>query len=884
MSKNSDIIIPVEVGGVTFKNPFYVASGPTTKSVRQLQRIEETGWAGASIKLTIDPAPYINRKPRYAMFNDRNALAFTTEKRLTFTEGLKLVEDAKKVLTDLLLFANITYAGDEGVAGWVNMAKKFEEVGVDIIELNMCCPNMSYNLELTAGSDCASGKKTGASLGQQGDAVAEIVREIKKNISIPLFVKLTPEGGKIAQVAKALYAAGADAVGGTSNRMAIPPININNPEKAYYHLQDEISMSCHCGPWLKPLAQRDTYEIRKANGMEPAIMQAGGITNWRDAVEMVMCGANLLGVCSETLISGYDIVRPMIKGMKEYMDTHGYTDLSQFRGIIVPQVKTATEVTLYDGYAHIKEPNLAGPCKAACPHHVPAQAYIQKVAKGEYRDAFDLITGKGPLQNICGLVCSHPCEDACTRGINGRPLQIRDIKRFVLEYGKSKGWKPSIEIAPKNGNKAAVIGSGPAGLASASHLCQAGYDVTVFEREDVLGGMLRFGIPKFRLLHKIIDEEISALKDMGIKFITGVEYGKDITAESLKADGYDAIFLGIGAQLGNKLGIKGEDAEGIMDAVELLKDVTNGEKVSIGKRAVIVGGGFTAVDAARTAIRLGAQEAIIAYRRTRDEMTATDEEIAEAEAEGVKVMYLVAPTSVAVENNKVVGINMTNQVLGDTDKDLRRKPEKVEGASFCLPCDTIITAIGQKVEVESIADLAKDKGMIAVNDNNCATSVPGVFAGGDAVRVANIISAIAMGKMAAVSMDKYVRGKDATLEYTEDTVCVDPYKVLRRVGYFKDEQEGIDTQVRSAEVRNKDFDTYTRAFTEEEAMAEASRCLNCGCGEGCQLCKTICCDFSPFIEKPDTLKIDKDTCVACGMCFNRCPNNNIEMISTGVKV
>ena len=225
MSKK-EIIVPVTVAGVTFKNPFYVASGPTTKSMAQLRRIQECGWAGASIKLTIDPYPYVNRKPRYALFQDRDALCFTTEKRLKTEEGLRLMEDAKKELKELVLMANITYAGDEGVQGWVDMAKKFENVGADIIELNMCCPNMSFNLELTKGSDSASKKRTGASLGQQGDAVAEIVRAIKKEVKIPVFVKLTPEGGKIAPIAKVLHEAGADAVGGTSNRMAMPPINL----------------------------------------------------------------------------------------------------------------------------------------------------------------------------------------------------------------------------------------------------------------------------------------------------------------------------------------------------------------------------------------------------------------------------------------------------------------------------------------------------------------------------------------------------------------------------------------------------------------------------------------------------------------------------------
>ena len=281
----TDIYIPVTVGGLTFKNPFYVASGPTARTVRQLVAIEEAGWAAASIKLSIDPAPYINRKPRYAFFRDRNALGFTTEKRLTFREGLTLVREAKKQLNGLLLMANITYAGDGGADGWVNMSAEFEKAGADIIELNMCCPNMSFNVSLTAAGTESTAQQTGASLGQQEEEVAAIVRAIKSRVSIPLIVKLTPEGGRIAQISKAALEAGADAVSGTGNRMCMPPIDIENPEKAVYHLQEEISMSCYSGPWLKPLAQRDTYEIRKLCGDEIKIAATGGIKNWKDAVE-----------------------------------------------------------------------------------------------------------------------------------------------------------------------------------------------------------------------------------------------------------------------------------------------------------------------------------------------------------------------------------------------------------------------------------------------------------------------------------------------------------------------------------------------------------------------------------------------------------------------
>jgi NADPH-dependent glutamate synthase beta subunit-like oxidoreductase len=873
-----DLYLPVEVAGIKFKNPFYVASGPTTMSVKQLKRIEETGWGAASIKLTIDPAPYINRVPRYAVFNDRNSLCFTVEKRLKFVEGLKLVEDAKKELKELKLMANITYAGDKGIEGWVNMAKKFEEVGADIVELNMCCPNMSYNVELSSGDSNASKIHTGASLGQRPDIVYEIVSEIKKAIKIPLFIKLTPEGGKIAQVAKTLYAAGADAVGGTANRLGIPPINLDDPGKAPYHLQEEISMSCHAGAWVKPLALRDTYEIRKVNGPEPKIMAAGGIRNWRDAAEMFMCGADLIGICAETLMSGYGFIEGLISDLKDYMDEHGYKTTEEMRDLIVPHVRTAPDLTLYDGYAKIKQPNLAAPCKAACPHNVPVQAYVQKIAKGDFRGAYDLIMGKNPLQSVCGWVCNHKCESECTRGEIGKPIHIRELKRFVTEYGKNAGWKPNMIAREKNNQKAAVIGSGPAGLSCAYNLALAGYTVTVFEKESYIGGMLRYGLPRFRMNHAVLDEEIELLKSIGIQFVTGKAFGSDITVDSLKAEGYKAIFLGIGAQNGRKLNVPGEDAKGVVSAVSFLKDIYDGKIASSGKKVVVVGGGFTAVDAARSARRLGAENVIIAYRRTRDEMPATQEEIAEAEAEGIKVMYLVAPKAIEVKDDHVSGITLVNQVLGEKDKSDRRRPEEVQEAEFTLHCDMVISAIGQKPEAEAVKGLNTDKGgMVISSFSTGETNEEGVFAGGDVVNVESVISAIAAGKRAACSIDKYVSKDKAVLEYEQEYPVVSKEAVLKRTGYFKD-GEGVQLYTMDGKERVSNFSTYVRTMTEEEAVAEAKRCLNCGCGEGCGLCATICNQFAIHLKAPDQWEINSEECVACGMCYNRCPNGNIEII------
>ena len=826
-----DINIPVTIGGVTFKNPFYVASGPTTKTVKQLKRIEETGWAAASIKLSIDPAPYINRKPRYGIFDEYKALAFTTEKRLTFAEGLKLVEDAKKVLTDLKLMANITYAGDEGVSGWVNMAKKFEEVGADIIELNMCCPNMSYNLELTSGGTQQASKQTGASMGQNANVAAEIVKAVKEAINIPLFVKLTPEGGKIAQVAKSLYEAGADAVGGTGNRMGIPPINLEHPERSGYHLQDEVSMSCYCSTWLKPLAQRDTYEIRKVCGKEPSIMAAGGITNWKDAVEMVMCGGNLIGVCSETLISGYDIVRPMIKGMHDYMEQHGYTSLDDFRSILVDEVKTATDVTLYAGHARIKEPNLSAPCKSACPHHVPVQAYVQKIAKGEFREAYDLITGKNALQNVCALVCTHPCEDACIRGGFDAPVKIRELKRFVLEYGKEQGWKPAFAAAEPNGHKVAVIGAGICGLACAAELVKGGYDVTVYEKEEMAGGTLRYGAPDYAYQKQVLSEEVENLKAAGVKFVFGRQVN-DVNA--LKQEGFERVFAAVGT------GKCVEKLTGGEDALKFLYRLNSGETPEVKERVAVIGGGFAAVETARSAVRLGAKKVVLINSAGFGRRSGEKESLDLAKEEGVALLDNAAELRITAE-----GVSFVK-----------------DGISMAVACDQVL------VENDYVAELPEGEADFLMYSS---------------AKITNVISAITAGKNAAVVIDESIRGEAATLKAVGTVKTVNPEIVRKRTGYLKRDVNPVKL-VEKAEARVKGFDLYRRVMTEAEALKEASRCLNCGCGEGCQLCKTICTDFAPEIIDTDTMHIRSAECVACGMCFNRCPNGNIEMVNLGQKV
>ncbi len=870
--------MPVKVGGLTLRNPFMVASGPTTKTVEQLVRAEECGWAGASLKLCFDPFPYINKEPRYGYWEDRGVLAFSAEKRISIEEGLELARLGREATKDFVIFANITYEGEKGVDGWVNMSKRFEDAGAHGIELNMCCPNMSFNVEVTGSKMDHS---TGASLGQQSEAVATIVESIKREISIPLFVKITPEGGHLAEVARRCWQAGADGVGTNANRLAVPPVDIENPDNRLYHLQAEPSMSCFCGPWLKPLALRDVYEMRKLIGEEALIFGSGGCSNWKDAVEFFLFGADIVQICTETLVSGFGFMEDLLKNLKDYLQRHDHAHPREIRGYMGRKMTPATDLTIFPGHARRKNPNLAAPCKVACPNHVPAHAYVMAVQRGNFLQAFRLITSRDPLQSICGYICDHPCETECTRAEVDESIRIRDIKRFVLEEAQRQGWQRMYATADAaRTEKIAVVGSGPAGISVAFDLQRAGYSVTIFEAAESPGGMLRGVIPAFRLPERVLDAEIEGLKALGAKIQCGKALGRDFTLESLKSDGFDAICLALGAQEGSALGIEGEGTpQGVVDALTFLRN--GGWSAAAPKRVAVIGGGFTAVDAARTALRLGAGEVFICYRRTRGEMPATTEEVDEAEEEGVKVMYLVSPQTVLTDNGRVSGLRMLTHVLGEADASRRRRPEGVEGTEFTLKCDMVIPAIGQRIRAGDIegAIMMAPGGTIAADEETCATAMDGVFAAGDCVAgPTSVITAVASGRRAAVAIDRYLAGDEAYLKPDETLDAVDKAAPLLRIEELRKEPR-VPLELRPANQRKRDFDEYAPTLTEDSAVAEAARCLNCGCGAGCQLCAQICNAFAISVEG-DQMIFDEEKCHACGMCMRRCPNENIEMIQT----
>ena len=361
MANESETVMPTQWAGLSFRNPFVVASGPATRTLSQLVEAEHNGWAGASIKLVIDPEPYINRPPRYRWLTGQseNYHVFTLESRLNTEQGLRLIEQGRKATSDLILFANITHAGTAGQEGWARMARRFEEAGAHAIEINCCCPNMSFNLD-ALGKDKVRGLQTGASLGTIPEVVAELTRAVKRAVSIPVVVKLTPEGGNIGVVSRAARDAGADAVSGTANRLGVPPLDIYDLDNTIYRLQDGLSLGCLSGPWIRPLALRDVHQMRLANGAECPIIGTGGVVDFEDAVEMCMCGADLVGMCTAVMLRGFGVLGGMMHKLRQYLGQMGKRHLAELRDAACEHLKSAADLVAHPGYAAVDEEQCVG--------------------------------------------------------------------------------------------------------------------------------------------------------------------------------------------------------------------------------------------------------------------------------------------------------------------------------------------------------------------------------------------------------------------------------------------------------------------------------------------------------------------------------------------
>lgn len=477
------------------------------------------------------------------------------------------------------------------------------------------------------------------------------------------------------------------------------------------------------------------------------------------------------------------------------------------------------------------------PCGITCPAHINVQGYVALIGAGKYKEAYSLIWENLPLPGVLGRICPHPCETECNRKELDEPIAICDLKRFVADQVRGEIPLKKEEVKEE---KVAVIGSGPSGLTASAYLALKGYPVTIFEALPVAGGMLSVGIPSYRLPREILEEEIRKIQSLGVEIKTNTPIGPNLTIEDLFQKGYRAIFIGVGAHQDQKLNIPGEDHPYVIPGVVFLRKVNLGERVEVGKKVAVIGGGNVAIDAARTALRMGAEEVILLYRRSRAEMPAYEEDVKEAEEEGIQFQFLTAPVEILSKNGKISSLRCIRMELGEPDASGRRRPIPIPNSEFTIELDMVIHAIGQIPDLSFLRGTEIEltpQGTIKTDPLTLETSLPGVFAGGDGVTGPGIaIDAVAAGKEAAISIDRFLRGKDLR----EGREIRFQKARFEEIYAGQPKKERVRGEILPLEERKRTFFEVRKGFTEEEAQQEALRCLNCGLCSECLQCVALC--------------------------------------------
>jgi len=522
------------------------------------------------------------------------------------------------------------------------------------------------------------------------------------------------------------------------------------------------------------------------------------------------------------------------------------------------------------------------PCVATCPNHNAIREMLTKILKAKdfeksyeqaFEEAFHVFMETTPFPSVCGRVCPHPCETECNRGEKDSAVGINKVERFIGDFGLEKGLKVKRLSDEPRPEKIAIVGSGPGGLSAAYQLARRGYPVTVFEAFPKSGGMLRYGIPDYRLPQQILDAEIDRILELGVELRLNTAVGSEVPLDELRKD-YKAVFVAIGAHKGIELKIEGETAPNVFTGTDFLHRANLGEEVKVGNQVVVIGGGDTAVDAARVSRRLGADVTIV-YRRTKKEMPAIDEEIDATEEEGIKIHYLAAPIEIYKENGEASGMKCQRMELGEPDASGRRRPVPIEGDTFDLDFSCLIAAVSQAPDFEGFESLIEGKDWIKI-DERFETKVEGVYAGGDNTNLGLVIHAIAHGRAAAEAIHEKITGESATAVDSE-------MKVIRADGikfdYYPESQHvtppemAIDERLRDMQAE------IVSTYSDDDAIAEASRCMSCGLCFDCGTCWSFCQDnvIAKPLVKGEPYKFKLEFCTGCKKCSEVCPCGYIEM-------
>ena len=521
------------------------------------------------------------------------------------------------------------------------------------------------------------------------------------------------------------------------------------------------------------------------------------------------------------------------------------------------------------------------PCINNCPNHNRIREILMAVSRAEdlgktydqaMEEAWRIFLETTPFPSVCGRVCPHPCESDCNRSERDEAVGINNFERFIGDFGLQKNLLPEKLTEEKRSEKIAVIGSGPAGLSCAYQLARRGYSVTVFEAFPKPGGMLRYGIPDYRLPQDILDAEIKRILDMGVELRTDTAIGKDMPYEDVRKE-YKAIFVGIGAHQGLQLRVEGEDASNVFTGTEFLHRINCDETINLGNKVVVIGGGDTAIDAARVARRLGADTTIL-YRRTKKEMPAIEEEIEGAEQEDVKIEFLAAPIEIYKENGRGVGMKCQRMELGEPDASGRRRPVPIEGDTFDLEFTALITAVSQAPDFKGFEHLREGKDWIKI-DEKSKTREDSVFSGGDNIELGLMVNAIYHGRVAAEAIHELIMGEQAPDSAEMPLIKHDKMKL----DYYEQNNRAKAKELHVGE-RLKSLKTeITSTLTEQEAIQEAKRCMSCGLCFHCDNCWSFCQDnavIKPLI-KGEPYKFKMEFCNGCKKCAENCPCGYVEM-------
>ena len=533
------------------------------------------------------------------------------------------------------------------------------------------------------------------------------------------------------------------------------------------------------------------------------------------------------------------------------------------------------------------------PCRAACPAGNDIVAFIQKITQGDFERAWELIKEENPFPGICGRVCFHPCELKCNRGRFDEPIAIHALERFVSDFASNLNKKVE-KITAKRREKIAIIGSGPAGMSCAYHLAKLHYDVTVFESLSSAGGMLRTGIPSYRLPKDVLDREIANIEALGVTIRTGISFGEDLKLEGFKD--YQAIFIATGAHRSRGLHIPGEKEKGVLSGLDLLRKINLGKKLKLGDKVAIIGGGNTAIDVARSVLRMG-KKATLLYRRSKEEMPAFEEEIREAMEEGVKIRYLVNPIRIQQKDDRK-RLECLRMELGEKDEGGRRRPVPIPNSNFFIEADSVIIAAGEEIEVAFLPKGMEKREGIVLTQKDGSTGIKGIFAGGDLTSIQRTVAhAIGSGKKAALAMDCYLKGNDSEEAIRQILIGEGPSLSIFRylhpgerpmnphvVTFEELNTDYFQTSKRNeasrglAKKRIKGFEEVTSVLEEDKALREAERCFGCGTCNGCENCYVFCPDASIMrTENILSHQVDYDFCKGCGICFSECPRGAISL-------